>query len=121
MVEPEVAYATLDDLMKLGEELVTHTVQAVLARRARELETLERDTTKLVHIEPPFPRLRYDDAVKLLREQGSRIEWGDDLGGTDETTLSKQYDKHVIVHRYPAKAKAFYMEPDTENPELALC
>jgi len=121
MVEPEVAYATLDDLMKLGEELVTHTIQAVLARRVRELETLERDTAKLVHIEPPFPRLRYDDAVKLLREQGSRIEWGDDLGGTDETTLSQQYDQPVIVHRYPAKAKAFYMEPDTENPELALC
>ncbi len=121
MVEPEVAYATLDDLMKLGEDLVTHTVQAVLARRARELETLERDTAKLAHIEPPFPRLRYDDAVKLLREHGSQIEWGDDLGGADETTLSKHYEKPVIVHRYPAKAKAFYMEPDPENPELALC
>ncbi|MFQ5927750.1 MAG: asparagine--tRNA ligase [Terriglobia bacterium] len=121
MVEPEVAYATLDDLMKLGEELVSEVVQAVLKRRARELETLERDTAKLAKVAPPFPRLRYDDAVKKLRAQGSQMQWGDDLGGADETLLSQQFELPVIIHRYPAKAKAFYMEPDPENPELALC
>ncbi|MFQ5816791.1 MAG: asparagine--tRNA ligase [Terriglobia bacterium] len=121
MIEPEVAYATLDDLMKLGEELVSEVVQAVVKRRARELETLERDTSKLAKIKPPFPRLRYDDAVKRLRAHGSQIQWGEDLGGADETRLSEQSEVPVIIHRYPAKAKAFYMEPDPENPELALC
>ena len=121
MVEPELAFATLDDLMKLGEDLVTHIVARVLERRRPELETLERDTSKLENIRPPFHRLSYDDALKLLHQKGSQLPWGEDLGGADETFISQQFDKPVIVHRYPAKAKAFYMEPDPERPELALC
>ena len=121
MVEPELSFATLDDLMKLGEDLVTHIVARVLERRRPELETLERDTSKLENVRPPFHRLSYDDALKLLHQKGSQLPWGEDLGGTDETFISQQFDKPVIVHRYPAKAKAFYMEPDPERPELALC
>ncbi len=121
MVEPELAFATLDDLMKLGEDLVTHIVARVLERRRPELETLERDTSKLENVRPPFHRLSYDDALKLLNQKGSQLPWGEDLGGADETFISQQFDKPVIVHRYPAKAKAFYMEPDPERPELALC
>ncbi len=121
MLEPEVAFATLDDLMKLGEELVSYIVAKVLERRPRDLETLERDPARLEKIQPPFPRLQYDDALKLLHEKGSQLPWGEDLGGADETLISEQFDKPVIVHRYPAKAKAFYMEPDPQRPELALC
>ncbi len=121
MVEPELAFATLDDLMKLGEDLVTHIVARVLERRRPELETLERDTSKLENVRPPFHHLSYDDALKLLHQKGSQLPWGEDLGGADETFISQQFDKPVIVHRYPAKAKAFYMEPDPERPELALC
>jgi len=121
MVEPEIAYATLDDLMKLGEELVSYIVQTALQRRPDELETLARDTGKLAHIKPPFPRLSYDEALQILHRAGSRISWGEDVGGADETTLSRHFDKPVIIHRYPAQAKAFYMEPDPENPKLVLC
>ncbi len=121
MVEPELAFATLDDLMKLGEDLVTHIVARALERRRPELETLERDTSKLENVRPPFHRLSYDEALKLLHQKGSQLPWGEDLGGADETFISQQFDKPVIVHRYPAKAKAFYMEPDPERPELALC
>ncbi len=121
MLEPEVAFATLDDLMKLGEDLVSYIVAKVLERRRRDLETLERDPAKLEKIKPPFPRLQYDDAIKLLHEKGSQLPWGEDLAGSDETLISEQFDTPVIVHRYPAKAKAFYMEPDPERPDLALC
>lgn len=121
MVEPELSFATLDDLMKLGEDLVTHIVARALERRRPELETLERDTSKLENVRPPFHRLSYDEALKLLHQKGSQLPWGEDLGGADETFISQQFDKPVIVHRYPAKAKAFYMEPDPERPELALC
>ena len=121
MVEPEIAYATLDDLMKLGEELVTYIVETTLQRRAHELQTLERDPAKLAHIKPPFPRISYDEALKILHRYGSRINWGEDVGGSDETTLSRHFDKPVIIHRYPAQAKAFYMEPDPENSKLVLC
>jgi asparaginyl-tRNA synthetase len=127
MVEPEVAYATLDDLMDLGEGLISFVVKRCLERRRADLETIGRDLSKLEKIEPPFPRIRYDDAVKLLEEghaQGAlenRFEWGGDLGSPDETYLSSQFDKPVMIHRYPAQVKAFYMEPDPERPELALC
>ncbi|MEE8200068.1 MAG: amino acid--tRNA ligase-related protein, partial [Candidatus Acidoferrales bacterium] len=121
MVEPEVAFATLDDLMKLGEDLVTYIVQQALQHRQPELETLERDTRKLKNVKPPFPRLSYDEAIKILHRKGSQTPWGEDLGGADETRLSEEYDRPVIVHRYPAQAKAFYMEPDPERPDLALC
>ncbi|MBI2957188.1 MAG: asparagine--tRNA ligase [Acidobacteria bacterium] len=121
MLEPELAYATLDDLMELAEGLVAHMVASVLERCRRELETLERDPRKLEALQRPFYRLSYDEALKLLQQKGSQLPWGEDLGGANETLLSEHFDKPVIIHRYPAKAKAFYMEPDPERPELALC
>ncbi len=121
MLEPEVAFATLPDLMKLGEELVSAIVEKVLERRRPELETLGRDLSKLEKIKPPFYRLSYDEALEVVHKKGSQLPWGEDLGGADETLLSEAFDKPVIVHRYPAKAKAFYMEPDPERPDLALC
>ena len=127
MVEPEVAYATLDDVMELAEGLITALVKRCLERRRTDLQTIGRDISKLEKIEPPFPRISYDDAVKNLQEghaKGaleSKFEWGGDLGSPDETYLSAQFDKPVMVHRYPAKVKAFYMEPDPQRPELALC
>ena len=127
MVEPEVAYAELNDVMELAEGLITFIVKRCLEKRRVDLQTIGRDISKLEKIEAPFPRISYDDAVKNLQEghaKGaleSKFEWGGDLGSPDETYLSAQFDKPVMVHRYPAKVKAFYMEPDPERPDLALC
>jgi asparaginyl-tRNA synthetase len=127
MVEPEVAYAQLADVMELAEGLISFIVKRCLERRRVDLQTIGRDISKLEKIEPPFPRISYDDAVKNLQEghaKGaleSKFEWGGDLGSPDETYLSAQFDKPVMVHRYPAKVKAFYMEADAQRPELALC
>jgi asparaginyl-tRNA synthetase len=127
MVEPEVAYATLDDVMEIAEGLISFIVKRCLEHRRVDLQTIGRDISKLEKIEPPFPRISYDDAAKNLQEghaKGaleSKFEWGGDLGSPDETYLSAQFDKPVMVHRYPAKVKAFYMEPDPRRPELALC
>ena len=127
MVEPEVAYAELDDIMELAENFISHVVQTVAANRRDDLKTLERDVAKLENIKPPFPRLSYDDAVKLLQEGHSkgeieaRFEWGGDFGSPDETYISSQFEKPVLIHRYPARVKAFYMEPDPQRPDLALC
>ena len=127
MVEPEVAYGTLDDLMELAEGLLTFLVKRCLERRRADLATIGRDVSKLETIEAPFPRITYDEAVKKLQEghaQGkleNKFEWGGDLGSPDETYLSSLYDRPVMVHRYPASVKAFYMEPDPQRPELALC
>ncbi|HUA14491.1 MAG TPA: asparagine--tRNA ligase [Verrucomicrobiae bacterium] len=127
MVEPEVAYGTLDDVMELAEGLISFMVKRCLERRRTDLQTIGRDISKLEKVEPPFPRISYDDAVKNLQEGHAKgaletkFEWGGDLGSPDETYLSAQFDKPVMVHRYPAKVKAFYMEPDPERPELALC
>jgi len=120
MLEPEAAYAHLEDMMALGEGLVSHMVQSVLKNRARELETLKRDASKLAGVKPPFPRITYDEAVETLQKRGNPAKWGDDFGGDEETILSSQFDRPVIVHRYPAAIKAFYMQPDPERPELAL-
>ena len=127
MVEPEVAYAELDDLMDLAEGLISFVVKRCLERRRADLQAIGRDVTKLEKVEAPFPRISYDDAVKNLQEghaKGAletRFEWGGDFGSPDETYLSAQFDKPVMVHRYPAQVKAFYMEPDPQRPELALC
>jgi len=127
MVEPEVAFATLDDLMQLAEDFITHIVQRVLERRRPELETIGRDVSKLEAVAAPFPRITYDEAVKMLQEAHAKgllennFEWGGDLGSPDETYISSQFDRPVMIHRYPAKVKAFYMEPDPERPDLALC
>lgn len=127
MVEPEVAYAELDDIMNLAEQFITFIVRRVLENRGKELAELERDTSRLEAIAPPFPRLQYDDAVRMLQEAHSkgelehRFEWGGDFGAPDETYLSNQFDRPVMVHRYPTAIKAFYMQPDPERPELAMC
>jgi asparaginyl-tRNA synthetase len=127
MVEPEVAYAQLDDLMDLAEGLLSFVVKRCLERRRSDLQTIGRDLTKLEKIEAPFPRIPYDEAVKMLQEAHAagklehKFEWGGDLGSPDETYISSQFDKPVMVHRYPAQVKAFYMEPDPQRPELALC
>ncbi len=120
MVEPEMAYATLDDVIELGEALIVFIVQRVLERRRRELATLERDVSKLETVKPPFPRISYDEAVETLKQHGQPFEWGGDFGGPDETILSGQYDRPVAVHRFPSAIKAFYMKPDPKRPELAL-
>ncbi len=127
MVEPEVAYAELDDLMDLAEGLISFIVKRCLEKRRGDLQTIGRDVTKLEKIEAPFPRIAYDEAVKMLEEGHAKgalenkFEWGGDLGSPDETYVSSQFDKPVMVHRYPAQVKAFYMEPDPQRPELALC
>jgi asparaginyl-tRNA synthetase len=120
MVEPEMAYADLNDVMELAEDLVVSVVGRVLEKRRRELTIVERDIAKLEAVRKPFPRISYDDAIKTLQSKGLPIEWGGDFGGPDETTLSEQYDRPVMVHRYPAAVKAFYMKPDPDRPELAL-
>ena len=126
MVEPEMAYATLDDVMNLAERFLSYIAARVLETRQEELKTLERDQSKLEAIVPPFPRLHYDDAVKMLHEgfaQGAlenKFDWGGDLGAPDETFLSAKYDKPVMVHHYPAVVKAFYMKRDPEHEEYAL-
>jgi len=127
MVEPEVAYATLDDLMDLAEGLISFLVKRCLERRRSDLQTIGRDVSRLEKIEPPFPRITYDEAVQKLQEAHAngkienRFEWGGDLGSPDETYLSSQYEKPLMIHRYPATVKAFYMEPDPQRPDLALC
>ena len=127
MVEPEIAYGQLDDLMDLSEQLISFMVKRCLERRKTDLLAIGRDISKLEKIEAPFPRISYDEAVKNLQEGHAKgaletkFEWGGDLGSPDETYLSSQFDKPVMVHRYPAKVKAFYMEPDPQRPELALC
>jgi asparaginyl-tRNA synthetase len=120
MVEPEVAYADLNDVMALAEDLVVSVVARVLDKRRRELTVIERDTSKLEAVQKPFPRISYDEAVKRLQAKGLPIQWGGDFGGPDETTLSEEFDRPLLVHRYPAAIKAFYMKPDPERAELAL-
>ena len=121
MIEPEVAFAHLDDVCTLAEQLVAFVVERVLARRRAELSALERDVARLEACKLPFARLSYDEAVKILREQGNQIEWGGDFGGADETILSERFDRPALVTRYPAQVKAFYMAPDPARPEVALC
>ena len=121
MVEPEMAYANLDDVISLAERLVCSVVGRVLDRRQKELKVLERDTTTLETVRAPFPRLHYDEAAKILLDKGLPFQVGGDLGGTDETVLSEQYDRPVCVTHYPAAVKAFYMKPDPEQPDRALC
>ena len=120
MVEPEVAYSDLEDNMKLAEEFVSYVVQKVLETKTDELKIVERDLTKLENVVPPFPRISYTEAVKKLNDSGHKFEWGGDFGGEDETILAEMFDKPVLVHRYPAAVKAFYMKRDNDNDDLAL-
>jgi len=121
MVEPEMAYADLNDVIALAEGLITSMVARVLDRRKTELEMLERDTSKLETVKAPFPRLHYDEAAKILHDKGVPFQVGGDLGGTDETVLSEQFDRPVCVTHYPAAIKAFYMKTDPAQPDRALC
>jgi asparaginyl-tRNA synthetase len=120
MVEPEMAYATLEDVIELAEELITSVVARTLDERRRELDTLERNRAPLEQVRTPFPRLTYDDAAQILADQGRPFEVGGDFGGPDETLLAEQFDRPVAVHRYPSATKAFYMKPDPERPDLSL-
>jgi asparaginyl-tRNA synthetase len=120
MVEPEVAFNDLNDNMDLAEEFLVHIVQSVLTHRQAELKVLERNTAFLEKVQKPFPRITYDEAVELLRKKGLPFEYGNDLGGTDETVVSEHFDRPVMVHHYPAAVKAFYMKRDPHNPNLAL-
>ncbi|MBU1680399.1 MAG: asparagine--tRNA ligase [Bacteroidetes bacterium] len=120
MVEPEMAFYDLDDDMDLAEEFLEYIVQTVLADMKDELVTLERDTSKLEKVLRPFPRISYDDAVKILHENNIEFAWGNDFGATDETTISNQFDRPVMVHRYPSEIKAFYMKRDPLNEKVAL-
>ncbi len=121
MVEPEMAYADLNDVITLAEGLITSVVARVLDRRAKELKTLERNTSKLEAVKAPFPRLHYDEAAKILLDKGLPFQVGGDFGGTDETVLSEQFDRPVCVTHYPAAIKAFYMKPDPNEMDKALC
>ncbi len=127
MVEPEVAFAELEDIMLLAEQLVSHVVQSVLSRRRADLEFIGRDISKLENVKAPFHKISYDDAVAILQEgfaKGAletKFEWGGDFGSPDETYIANQFDRPVLVHRYPKVVKAFYMEPDPNRPEVALC
>ncbi|MGH9585264.1 MAG: asparagine--tRNA ligase [Bryobacteraceae bacterium] len=120
MVEPEMAFADLEEVKRVAEELIVYTVGRVLEERQEELKALERDTSKLESARAPFPRMSYDDAVKILQSKGSGIQWGGDLGNTDETLLTEDFDRPVIVDRYPSAIKAFYFQPDAQRPEVAL-
>jgi asparaginyl-tRNA synthetase len=120
MLEPEAAYATLDDMLALGEGLVSAIVQSVVQNKKTELELLKRDVSKLANIKPPFPRISYEDAVKVLNSNGNPAKSGDDFGGDEETIISREFDRPVMIHRYPTAIKAFYMQPDADDPSKAL-
>ena len=121
MIEPEVAYCDLNGDMDLAEDFLEAVVQRVLTNRQAELQTLERDIAKLAQVKKPFPRISYSEAIERLRAKGVDIQWGDDFGGDDETILSEQFDRPVIVHRYPIDNKAFYMKTDPQDTTVALC
>ena len=120
MLEPEAAYTGLADMMDLGEGLVSAMVQGVVKNKSRELETLKRDIQRLENMKPPFPRITYEEAVGILQKSGNPAKFGDDFGGDEETIISKNFERPVMIHHYPAAIKAFYMQPDTKRPDLAL-
>ena len=120
MVEPEVAFNDLNDNMDLAEEFLQYIVANVLKNRMPELQILERNTKFLENVSKPLPRISYDEAIEILHKKGLPFEWGNDLGGTDETVISEQFDRPVMVHRYPSEIKAFYMKRDPNNPKVAL-
>ncbi len=121
MVEPEVAFLDLEGDMDLAEDFLTVVVKQVLAERRADLEALGRDLSALERVEKPFPRITYDEALERLRAAGKPVAWGEDFGGDEETALASQFDRPVLVHRYPASCKAFYMKTDPADPRLALC
>jgi len=121
MVEPEVAYLDLDGDMALAEDFLCSIVPRVLDRRKEELKVLERDTAKLEKVQKPLARIRYDEAIAILQRAGKEAKWGDDFGGDEETVISEQFDRPVMIHHYPAEIKAFYMKKDPTDPKYANC
>jgi asparaginyl-tRNA synthetase len=121
MIEPEMAFYTHEDNVKLQEEFISYVVQHVLSHCESELKTIGRDISKLESVKPPFPRLTYDDAIAWLQKQGHDIQWGDDFGAPHETELAEQFDRPVFIEKYPTNIKAFYMQPDPNRPEVVLC
>ncbi len=121
MIEPEVAFADSEDNMRLQEEFVCYLVERALERCGEELEVLERDTAELESVAAPFARISYSDAIDLLHEHGSDIEWGADLGAPDEMLITEQFDQPVFVYNYPKEAKAFYMKENPADPRTVLC
>ena len=124
MIEPEMAYCELEESMEIQEDFVEYVVAQVLKHRRPELEILERDVSKLETVKKPFPRLHYDEAVKILNEKGRKFEWGEDFGAEDEAVLTEQFDRPFFVHRYPKEAKAFYMKQDPNGrswPSALTC
>ncbi|MCX7704059.1 MAG: asparagine--tRNA ligase [Planctomycetota bacterium] len=120
MVEPEVAFADLNDMIELGESLISHIVREVVSNCGEELLTLERNIDSLRRVEPPFPRMKYEEVVALLQKKGADIKWGDDFGAPEESMISESFDKPVVIHRFPKEMKAFYMKEDPEDSRLAL-
>ncbi|MGD2245347.1 MAG: asparagine--tRNA ligase, partial [Candidatus Aminicenantes bacterium] len=120
MVEPEVAFATLEDAIELSEDLITFLIERILARNQKELDVLERDTRPLENIKKPFPRVTYEKILPQLQAKGSKIEWGLDLGAPEESILSEIYDSPVCITHFPASIKAFYMQPDEQRPDVVL-
>jgi asparaginyl-tRNA synthetase len=121
MVEPEMAYCDWSQNCDVQEQFVTYIVQQVLEKRREELAIIEREIAPLEKIATPFPRISYDEAVKLLQKAGSPIQWGDDFGGDEETLISNQFERPVFVHSYPKSFKAFYMKTNPANPQTVLC
>lgn len=121
MIEPEMAFVTHEENLVIQEQFVTHVVQSVLQHCRAELETLERDTSKLASVQAPFPRITYDEAVAFLKKEGHEIEWGEDFGAPHETAIANSYDKPVFITHYPTEIKAFYMKPDPNRAEVVLC
>jgi asparaginyl-tRNA synthetase len=120
MVEPEVAFMDLDGDMDLAEDFLVTVVQGVLANKRAELEVLERDLAKLERVQKPFPRIRYEEAIEILKKKGKEAKFGDDFGGDEETAISEEFDRPVMIHRYPQEIKAFYMKRDPADPRVAL-
>lgn len=121
MIEPEMAFVDHEESLRIQENFVSHIVQSVLKNCQRELKALDRDTTKLEKVKAPFPRITYDDAIKLLQEKGSEIKWGDDFGAPDETMIAEYYDMPVFITHYPTEIKAFYMKPHPDRSDVVLC
>ncbi|QOT00508.1 asparagine--tRNA ligase [Brevibacterium sp. JNUCC-42] len=121
MIEPEMAFVDHEESLRIQENFVSHIVQSVLKNCQRELKALDRDTTKLEKVKAPFPRITYDDAIKLLQEKGSEIKWGDDFGAPDETMIAEHYDMPVFITHYPTEIKAFYMKPHPDRSDVVLC
>jgi len=120
MVEPEVAFLDLEGNMKLIEDFVSYIVQRVIDKKKEELKILERDISKLEKVTPPFPKITYNEALEILKKKGKEIPWGEDFGGDEETAISEEFEKPVMVYKYPKRCKAFYMKEDPSNPELSL-